>query len=137
MNKELEINIIKQSVSRYKSKSILLKLINKEDILDLVLFVLQDLRKCKTDKINVGLKKAKMKGVILGCPKGGMILKEHKIVELRKRGFIEDKNGEREKATYSRIANHLKVSMETVRKVIIKYELRGSIDSDFVLQYSD
>ena len=137
MNKELEINIIKQSISRYKPKSVILSLIGKEYIIDLILFVLKDLRKWKTDRINIGLKKATMKGVVLGCPKGGMILKEHKIVELRKKGFIENQNGEREKATYSRIANHLNVSIETVRRVIIKYELQGSIDSNFVLQYSD
>lgn len=127
MSKENKLNIIKHSISKYKSKSILLRLVNEEDILDLILFVLQDLCKWKTDKINVGLKKAILRGVKIGRPKQKFIKKEKGILELRKQGFIEDEFGRKKKASYSRISRYLGISIDTVMRVSKKHNLNLKI----------
>ena len=74
-------------------------------------------------RIKSGLEQAKLKGKKLGRPEQEKIKKEDEILELRKKGFIEDEFKMRQKATYSRIAKHLKVSIDTVRRVLKKHNL--------------
>lgn len=77
--------------------------------------------------IKKGLERAAAKGVKMGRPKQELLKKEKEILELRNKGFIEDEFKMRQKATYARIAKHLKVSIDTVRKVLKKHLLQHKL----------
>lgn len=73
--------------------------------------------------VKLGLKRARKKGIKIGRPKKDLIKKERQIVKLRKQGFIEDEFKRRKKASYSRIAKHLNVSIATVSTVSKKHNI--------------
>lgn len=73
--------------------------------------------------VKLGLKRARKKGIKIGRPKKDLIKKERQIVKLRKQGFIEDEFKRRKKASYSRIAKYLNVSIGTVSTVSKKHNI--------------
>ncbi len=78
-------------------------------------------------RIQSGLKQARLKGIRIGRPKQDKTKKEDEILEIRRRGYIEDEFGRRIKASQAKIAKYLGVSQETVRSSLIKHGLRGRI----------
>ena len=68
-------------------------------------------------RIKSGLKLAKEKGEKLGRPKAETLKKEAEITKLLQQGYIEDEFGRRKKASYSRIAKYLGVSIGLVQRV--------------------
>lgn len=74
-------------------------------------------------RIKSGLQQAKLKGKKIGRPKKDLIKKEKEILEIRKKGFIEDEFGRKKKASYARTAKYLNVSIDTVRRVLRKHDI--------------
>ena len=80
-------------------------------------------------RIKSGLQEARKKGIKIGRPKQEKAKKEDEILEIRKRGFIEDEFGRKKKASYKTIAKYLGLSIETVRSVVLKHGLGGRINN--------
>lgn len=79
-------------------------------------------------RIKSGLEEAKRKGIRIGRPKQEKQKKEKEILEIRKRGFIEDEFGRKKKASYGNISKYLGLAQETVRSVLLKHGLGGRIE---------
>lgn len=80
-----------------------------------------------SDKIKIGTKKAKKKGIKIGRPKQDKQKKEDEIIKLRKRGFISIEDGKKKKSSYSNIAEHLGVSLQTVQTICQKHHIDGIV----------
>jgi len=78
-------------------------------------------------RIQSGLKQARLKGVKIGRPKQEKVKKEDEILEIRRRGYIEDEFGRKIKASQAKIAKYLGVAQETVRSSLIKHGLGGRV----------
>ena len=81
-----------------------------------------------SDKIKIGTKKAKKKGVKIGRPKQGKQKKEDEIIRLRNRGSILIDDNTEQKASYENIAKYLKVSKQTVVDVCRKHDLSKKVN---------
>lgn len=79
-------------------------------------------------RIKSGLNQARLKGKKIGRPKSEKLKKEEEILEIRRRGYIEDEFGRRIKASYAKIAKYLEIAKETVRTCLIKHGLEGRIE---------
>jgi DNA invertase Pin-like site-specific DNA recombinase len=74
-------------------------------------------------RIKSGLKLAREKGGKLGRPKATKLKKEDEITKLLQQGYISiDEFGRKVKASYSRIAKYLGVSIGLVQSVADKYK---------------
>lgn len=74
--------------------------------------------------INGGKAKSKKKD---GRPKQGKQKKEDEIMRLRKRGIISIENGKRKMSSYSNIAEHLGISIQTVQMICKKHNIDGIV----------
>lgn len=81
-----------------------------------------------SDKIKIGTRKAKKKGVKIGRPKQGKQKKEDEIITLRNKGLILINDGKKQQASYENIAKYLKISKQTVVDVCKKHNLDGKVN---------